>query len=159
MSTRGTSKAAEKVSFARPPFWRELDDLKEKFNDLPPAARHFIKRLIQSDGDFYKSAKDSGMLDKVTKTMTLALPEETNITKALRVNGINQGMMFSRLKEIIVGKEEKLNGKGDVVEVDNMNASIKGISMAVKLMEGEDLNDKGNTIGDAAEELFKNTDV
>lgn len=158
MSTKkdGSSKKALDVLFERPPYFSEIKPLEKEFNQLSGEYRHLIKRLIQTKGDMYRSLRDARLIDEVNKKFSLELPKETKLDAAMRAHGLTLDYIFPKLKDIAEGMEMKLDGKGQVVEVQNRTAQLKALEQLIKLaIRTEEANDK-TTVGDA-EQLFAST--
>jgi len=154
----GSSKKALEISFERPPFFKELKPFEKEFNNLKGEYRHLIKRLVETQGDLYLSLQDAGLLDLVEKKFDLALPDTTSVHKAMDAHGIHWDFIFTKMKEIALGLEKKLDGKGNVVEVQNHNAQLKALVELIKLLQAGKSGDNDRSLAEV-EQLFKNTKV
>jgi len=152
----GSSKKAEEVSFERAPFWKELGHLGEKFNNLRAEHRHLLRRLIET-GNLFQALKDSRLLDSVEKRLDFNLPATTAAQTALSSYGLNWNSVIAEYKKVAFEYEKKLDGKGNIVEVQNNNAKIKALDRIVLMLDRVDGN-KEATLNEV-EDLFKSTKI
>lgn len=152
-------KTPEVPTFARPPFFNELQDseTQKNFDSLAPWQRHLVKRLI-SHGDLARAAEEAGVSKHAKQVVDLKRAEQKSLIEALDAGGLTAEALVTHLRDCLEANIMRFDKQGN--PVPTVDKSLKHhVLRTIFELRGDFAKKKSVDEAPKADDLFEDTPV